>query len=450
MKARTTISAWVVAGIIFTVIAIYLKSDKEAVRKISSVPVPVMKVGILHSLTGTMDISERPVVDATLLAIEEINSRGGVLGMRLEPVIVDGRSDPDVFNKEAEIMITKDRVPVIFGCWTSASRKAVKPIVEKYDSLLFYPVQYEGLEESVNIIYMGSAPNQQLIPAVTWSLKNLGRRFFLVGSDYVFPRVANEIAGDVVRAFGGEILGEEYVVLGSTDFSEIAEKIKEAKPEVILNTLNGDSNIAFFEALREAGIEPDKISVMSLSIAENEIQAMEESFKRDDEKGPRHAAWASLAGTYACWSYFQSIQDPLNASFVAKFKARYGQNRVISDPMEAAYIGVYIWSEAAKESGSVYSTQDIRNNIYHISLPAPEGIVSVADNNHARKMARIGKINDKGGFDILWDSRRAIEPDPYPVFKSDEDWKKFLEGLYRSWDGHWHAVKSKNNAGEER
>jgi urea transport system substrate-binding protein len=240
-------------------------------ERMSKTPI---KVGILHSLTGTMAISEKSVVEATLMAIEEINQRGGVLGRKIKPIVVDGRSDWPTFAKEAERLITQGKVSVVFGCWTSASRKTVKPIFEKHNHLLFYPVQYEGIEQSPNIIYTGAAPNQQIIPAVNWSIENLGKRFFLIGSDYVFPRMANTIIKDYITALGGYVLGEEYILLGSSDVNKIVQKITQARPDVILNTINGDSNVAFFRELRKAGIKPDNIPTMSFSISEAELSIL--------------------------------------------------------------------------------------------------------------------------------------------------------------------------------
>jgi urea transport system substrate-binding protein len=278
-----------------------------------------IRVGILHSMTGTLAISARPVVDATLLAIEEINAQGGLLGRRLEPVIADGTSDSGNFAAEAERLITEERVSVVFGCWTSSSRKAAGPVFEKHHHLLFYPVQYEGLEQSPNIVYTGATPNQQVMPAVSYALANFGPRVFLVGSDYVFPRTANEIIRDQVAALGGEVVGELYLSLGGKNVAPMIEAIVEAKPEVILNTINGDSNVAFFRALREAGFTPDRLPVISFSISETEL--------------PELGAEA-MAGNYAAWNYFQSVDTPENNAFLEKFRARFGADRVVSDPLE--------------------------------------------------------------------------------------------------------------------
>jgi len=280
-----------------------------------------IKVGILHSLTGTMAISEIAVVNATLMAIEEINAAGGILGRQIKPIIIDGKSDPASFASGATDLLTQHKVAVVFGCWTSASRKTVKPIFERHNRLLFYPVQYEGLEQSSHIVYTGSAPNQQILPAVTWCFRHLhAKSFFLVGSDYVFPRTANELIKAQVRALGGEITDEQYLPLGSTKVDSIVSRIVETKPDVILNTINGDSNIAFFNSLRDAAVTAQNSPVMSFSIAEVELANMDTSY---------------LAGHYATWSYFQSVKSPVNDRFVAAYKKRFGENKVTSDPIEA-------------------------------------------------------------------------------------------------------------------
>ncbi len=381
-----------------------------------------IKVGVLHSLSGTMAISEKAVVDATLMAIEEINAKGGVLGRELKPVVVDGQSNWTTFANEAERLITEEKVSVVFGCWTSASRKTVKPVFEKHNHLLFYPVQYEGLEQSPNIVYTGAAPNQQIIPAVKWCFDNRGKKFFLVGSDYVFPRTANAIIKDQVKGLGGEILGEEYILLGSKDVKAAVDKIVAAKPDVILNTINGDSNVEFFKALRAAGIASDKIPTMSFSIAEDELRTM----------NPK-----DLAGDYAAWNYFQTVDTKDNAEFVKRFKAKYGQERVTDDPIEAGYFGVYLWAQAVRKAESP-DPQAVRKVLAQQSFDAPEGLVYIeADNQHTWKSVYIGKIRGDGQFDVVWNSGKPIRPVPYPEYRTKEEWNKFLDDLYNGWNKSW-------------
>jgi urea transport system substrate-binding protein len=381
-----------------------------------------IKIGILHSLTGTMAISEKNVVDATLLAIEEINDKGGVLGRKIEAIVADGRSDWPTFAKEARRLITTENVRVVFGCWTSASRKTVKPIFEKNNHLLFYPVQYEGLEQSPNIIYTGAAPNQQIIPAVKWSLDNLGKRVFLVGSDYVFPRTANAIIKDQVTALRGQILGEEYILLGSTDVEGVIRKIVQTTPDVILNTINGDTNVAFFRELRKASITPEKIPTMSFSIAECELRTMQAQ---------------DMVGDYTSWNYFQSVDTASNRGFVQRFKQAYGTDRVTDDPMEAGYFGVFLWAQAVREAGTD-DVEAVRKAIKTQSLQAPEGMVYIdTDNNHTWKTVRIGRITDEGQFDIIWNSEKPVRPVSYPVYRSKTQWEEFLQDLYEGWGQNW-------------
>ncbi len=381
-----------------------------------------IKVGILHSITGTMAISEKSVLDSTLMAIEEINLKGGIIGRKIEPVIVDGRSDWPTFAKEAERLIVDEKVSVIFGCWTSASRKTVKPIFEKFNHLLFYPVQYEGLEQSSNIIYTGAAPNQQIIPAVKWCFDNLGKRFFLIGSDYVFPRSANAIIRDQTIALGAEIVGEEYILLGSNNVENMVQKIVEVQPEVILNTINGDSNISFFKELKKAGITPDKIPTMSFSIAEDELRTL---------------GTENMVGNYTCWNYFQSVTTEENRVFVERFKVKYGSDRTTDDPIEAGYFGVYLWESAVKDAGSA-DVDKVREALKRQSFRAPEGIVYIdPDNNHTWKTVRIGRIKEDGLFDIIWDSERSIQPVPFPASRTKAEWKSFLKALYEGWGGNW-------------
>jgi urea transport system substrate-binding protein len=381
-----------------------------------------IRIGILHSLSGTMALSEKSLVDAALLAIEEINNAGGIGGRKIEPVIADGRSNSTIFAREAERLILEERVSTILGCWTSASRKSVRPIVEKHNHLLIYPLQYEGVEESPNIVYTGAAPNQQIIPAVKWSMDHIGKRFFLVGSDYVFPRTANAIIKDQVAALNGEIVGEEYLLLGSKDVGPIVEKIKQSKPDIILNTINGDSNIAFFHALRLAKISPSTTPTMSFSIAEEELKSMN---------------LEEVAGDYAAWNYFQSLTNPENVSFVSRFKTRYGANRPTDDPIETAYFSVYLWSQAVAEAEND-SVKSIRSRIRDQSFKSPGGIVYVdATTLHTWKPVKIGKIRSDGQFHIVWSSEYAVRPIPFPALRTRAQWNTFLMNLYAGWGQRW-------------
>ncbi len=362
-----------------------------------------IKVGILHSLSGTMAISEKSVVDAEQLAIEEINNAGGVLGKKIEVIVEDGASNWDTFREKATKLIDQDKVVTIFGCWTSASRKNVLPVFEQKNHLLWYPVQYEGQECSKNIFYTGAAPNQQIEPAVDWLLQNKGKQFFLVGSDYVFPRTANTIIKAQLDAKGGKTVGEDYLPLGNTEVTPIITKIKAALPNggVIFNTLNGDSNVAFFKQLQGAGLGPDKYPSMSVSIAEEEVRAI----------GPDY-----LKGHYASWNYFETVNNPANKKFVDAFKAKYGQNRVTNDPMEAAYIAVYLWKQAVEKAKTADDLEKVRSAALGQIYNAPEGMVTLENNHHLAKFVRIGEVGADGLFKIVYSTEKAVAPVPWNQF----------------------------------
>ncbi len=366
-----------------------------------------IKVGILHSLSGTMAISEKSVVDAELLAIEEINNAGGVLGKKIEAITEDGASDWPTFAEKAKKLIDQDKVVTIFGCWTSASRKAVKEVFESKNHMLWYPVQYEGQECSKNIFYTGAAPNQQIEPSIDWLLnKYKGKPFYLVGSDYVFPRTANTIIKAQLAAKGGKVVGEDYIPLGGTEVTPIIAKIKKAMPNggVIYNSLNGDSNVAFFKQLQGAGLNPDKYPSMSVSIAEEEVKAI----------GPEY-----LKGHYASWNYFMTVESPANKKFVDAFKAKYGAERVTNDPMEAAYIMVYLWKQAVEKAKTADDLEKVRMAALGQTFDAPEGKVTLENNHHLSKFVRIGEVNEKGLFDIAYASKEAVKPIPWNQFVKD-------------------------------
>ncbi|MDP1773087.1 MAG: urea ABC transporter substrate-binding protein [Methylobacter sp.] len=372
-------------------------------------PQPI-RIGVLHSLTGTLAVSERPLVDAVQMAVTEINARGGVLGRPLEMVVADGQSDPAVFAREAERLITQEKVSVLFGCWTSASRKTVKPVVETHRHLLFYPVQYEGLEQSPNIIYTGSAPNQQIIPGTHWALENLGKRVYLLGSDYVFPRTANRIIRDIVQAAGGQVLGERYLPFDSSiDLATGVAEIRRLKPDVIINTINGDNNFDFFQALQTT--EAKNIPILSFSVSESELTNHPE---------------LSFNAHYAAWSYFQSIATANNRRFVADFKRLFGEHRATSDTIEAAYVGVYLWAQAAQDIGIV-DPERVNNAVLLQSFDAPSSIISVdRATRHTWKRVRIGKTEPDGQFKELQASPYPLRPEPFPSYRSYAEWQQVV------------------------
>ena len=363
-----------------------------------------VKVGILHSLTGTMAISEISLADMEIMAIEEINAAGGVLGKRIEPVIEDARSRAeDIFPKKAAKLLQEDQVAAVFGCWTSASRKAVLPVFEELNGLLFYPLQYEGNECSRNIIYTGLAPNQQILPGIDWLVSSYGggrRRFFLLGSDYVYPRTANYIVSRYAEAAGAQILGELYTAFGERDYVAVVDKIVEANPDVIFSTLNGDTNVHFYGELAARGITAQQMPVFATSVGEDELRGL---------------LPADVEGHLAGWSYFQSVDTPANRSFVERFQADHGEDRVVSDPMEAAYSQVYLWKLAVEKAGSFEVDRVLEAFDSGIEFDAPGGKIMVdPKTRHTYKPFLIGRIREDRQFDIVYETPKWIKPEPYP------------------------------------
>ena len=346
-----------------------------------------------------MAISETSLRDVELMAIEEVNAKGGVLGRKIEAVVEDGASDWPTFAEKSKKLLLDDKVCSVFGCWTSASRKAVLPVFERNNGLLWYPVQYEGNECSHNVFYTGACPNQQIEPAVTWLLQNRGKKFYLLGSDYVFPRTANLIIKSQLKSEGGQLMGEEYTPLGHMEYSTVINKIRAAKPDVVFSTINGDSNVAFYKQLRNAGVTAHDIGVMAVSVAEDELRGI---------------GGGVAEGHYAAWNYFQSVDTPQNKAFVAKFKSRFGQSRVTDDPIEAAYFQVHLsWAQAVKKAGST-ATDAIRKAAGGQQFDAPEGLVTIdARNNHTLKTVRIGQVLPTGQFKIVYSSKSPVVPEPF-------------------------------------
>ena len=368
-----------------------------------------VKVGLLHSLTGTMSISEIAVRDAELLAIEEINAAGGILGCQIKVVEEDGKSNPRMFAEKARKLLMEDKVATIFGCWTSDSRKAVQPVVEELYGLLWYPVQYEGFEASPNIMYMGASPNQQVVPAIDFCSEKLGKRMYLIGSDYVFPHTCNAIIKSQLKHLGGTCVAEVYVPMHEADFTKIVKEIKELKPDVIINTLNGSSNQSFFSQLKYSGLDAEDIPVMSFSVSESEIKSIGAD---------------KLKGHYLAWNYFESTATAKNTRFVANFKKEFGDNIAVGDPEEAAYNAVNLWASACARAGT-FDVEAVRIAAKGISYIAPEGIVTIdGSNQHLYKIIRIGKIDERGQVEELYSSTAPVKPDPY---LSTYAWARGLE-----------------------
>jgi urea transport system substrate-binding protein len=365
-----------------------------------------IKLGILHSLSGTMAISEISCKDATVLAIDEINAKGGVLGKKLEPVIVDGASNWPLFAEKAKELLLTHKVAATFGCWTSSSRKSVLPVFEENNGLLFYPVQYEGEEQSLNVFYTAASPNQQLVPAAEYMLEQGAKKFVLLGTDYVFPRTANKVLKAFLKAKGipdANVI-EEYTPFGHSDYQTIVAKIKDLAKgggACVLSTINGDSNVPFYKEFANQGLTSTDCPIMAFSVAEDELRAMEVP---------------PLVGHLAAWNYFMSIDTPENKSFIASFQAKYGKDRVTDDPMEAAYYGVYVWAKAATLAGST-DVDKVREKVYGLEFDAPGGKKLMdPKNQHTHKPVYIGEILKNGQFKVVWQSKGLVKPDSYSAY----------------------------------
>ncbi|MGO1949675.1 MAG: urea ABC transporter substrate-binding protein [Mycobacteriaceae bacterium] len=371
-----------------------------------------ISIGFINSLSGTMAISETTVNQSLHMAAEEINADGGVLGKQLDIKEEDGASEPVTFAERSQRLIQEECVAAVFGGWTSASRKAMLPVFESNNSLLFYPVQYEGLEASPNIFYNGATTNQQIVPALDY-LKDREdvESLFLVGSDYVFPRTANMLIKQYAEANGIEIVGEDYTPLGSTDFTTIANRIAASDADAVFNTLNGDSNVAFFRQYNGIGLTPEDMPVMSVSIAEEEVGGI---------------GAGNVEGQLTAWDYYQNVDTPDNKAFVQRFKDEYGDDKVTSDPMEAAYTSLHLWKEMVEKAGS-FDVDEVRAAADGTSYDAPEGPVTVnGDNQHITKTPRIGRINADGLIDTVWEEDAPVDPDP---FLDGYDWADIADDV---------------------
>lgn len=369
-----------------------------------------IKVGAINSFSGATAINETVIGDAITLAVEQINDDGGVLGKQLELISEDGASEPTVFAEKAEKLIGSDCVATVFGGYTSASRKAMLPVFESNNALLYYGQQYEGLESSPNIFYSGATTNQQIVPALDYLKEEGVESLYLVGSDYVFPQTANRIVKEYAAANGIEILGEDYTPLGSTDFSTIINKIRTADADAVFNVVVGDSLVAFFREFANAGLTSDDMPVISMCVGEEEVRSI---------------GVQNVEGHLASWNYYQTIDSPENSEFVSGFKSRFGEARVTSDPMESAYTGVYLWKAMVEKAGS-FDVSAVQEAADGVSITAPSGEVTVdGENHHITKTARVGEIRDDGLIYTVWESDGAIEPDPY---LESYDWAEGLAG----------------------
>lgn len=359
---------------------------------------PTIKIGFVNSLSGTMAISETTVNKSLHMAADEINAAGGVLGKQLKVVDQDGKSEPAVFAEKARSLIEKECVAAVFGGWTSSSRKAMLPVFEADNALLFYPLQYEGMESSSNIFYSGAAPNQQIVPALDYLKEQGHKKLFLVGSDYVFPQTANRVVNAYAEGNGMEVVGEEYTPMGSTDFTTIVNKLKSSGADAVVNTLNGDSNVAFFKEYKASGLTADQVPVISMSIAEEEISAI---------------GLDNVKGQLTAWNYYQTLDSSENQKFVKNFKAKYGASKPTSDPMESAYTSLYLW-KAMVEKAKSFDVDKVKAAADGVTFNAPEGKVTVdGENHHIYKTSYIGRIEDDLLIHTVWQSDGPIAPDPY-------------------------------------
>jgi urea transport system substrate-binding protein len=359
-------------------------------------------VGILHSTTGTMAISETGSVQAEKLAIQQINDAGGVLGRKIEIIQEDGASDWPTFAEKSKKLLVEDKVAAVFGCWTSASRKAVLPVFEQYNGMLYYPTFYEGLEQSPNVIYTGQEATQQILAGIDWVVDEKdAKTFFLLGSDYIWPRTSNKIARKHIEKLGLKVVGEEYYPLGHTQFNSVINKIKLRKPDVIYAIVVGGSNVAFYKQLKAAGLDIDegKTTLLTISVTEDEILGI---------------GGENIEGAYAAMKYFQSLDNENNKAFVAAFKEMWGEDSVIGDVTQAAYLGPWLWKAAVEKAGS-FDIDKVREASPGIELTtAPEGYVRIHENHHLWSKTRVGLARADGQYDVVYETEELMEPDPFP------------------------------------
>lgn len=369
-----------------------------------------IKIGLLFSLHGTIAVIEKEQLNSAMVAINKINNSGGIDGYKLVPVVEDIQSDPVVTAKKTHHLINNHQVVAILGCYTSACRRAALPVLELNDGLLIYPTLYEGEEHSENVFYCGATPNQQLQDFIPWIIDNLGKNVFLIGSDYVYPRETNRQVKNLIWENSGTITGEAYQPLGAQDFSTVIDLIKNSDTSIVFSTLVGENAINFYRQYYQNGLRSDTIPVCSSITSESEIKAMETRY---------------AFGHYTSFGYFQSLTTPENEEFVAMYKYAYGQESVLSSVMEASYFGVLLLSQALKYANS-FSFENLRKTLAGQKFQAPQGKIMIDQKNqHTWLWSRVGRVNDKGQFDILWESRGPIKPEPwatvlYPGLKNQD------------------------------
>lgn len=390
-----------------------------------------INIGILFSESGGMATSEEPIMRAALLAINEINHQGGVKGKQIVPIIYDAESDQERYDELATKMILEDHVKAIIGCWTSATRKLVKPIVEKYNNLLIYPTQSEGTEQSRHIISLGAVPNQQLIPGVVWMVDHYGKRAYLVGSKQISPYVENEILGHNIRLLGGKVVGTQYIPLESMNVDDVIKDIILKQPDFIFHIVGGSTNKAFFDRLYELttakGIRRPPVMSFSLSA-------------RVEKK----IGLKKMIGDLASWSYFVSEDNPMNHAFLKAYQKEYGSIEDVSDPVVTAYAGVYLWAQAAKQSPSLAANL-IRDFMLNQSIASPAGVLYIDPKSaYTWRTVEIGRINKEAKYDIVWRSEGPIEPIVYPDFKTRAEWNIFEYQIYNKLGNSWYRYTNED------
>lgn len=405
MKKKYNVGAIIFACILGIIIAIsysYIQYKTKSIR-----------IGILHSQTGPMAFIEVPAINTALLAIKEINNRGGVLGKLLEPVLADGKSDPLIFAQEAERLITQEKVAVIFGCVTSASRKAVLPVIEKHNHFLIYPMHYEGLEESKNVLYIGITPSQNILPGITWCFYNKGKKFYLVGTEDMYSRPVNEIAKYHIHALGGTVVGESYVSLDSSDVAHIVKDIITQKPDVILNTITGKSNFYFFKELR-SNASINSIASLSVNIADYEFGRMKS---------------VRFINDYVISTYFSSLINMQFDIFIESFSDQYGPFTSTNIPAQNEYAALYMWKDAVKKSNTI-DPHIIRGKILAQTALTPLEALAFDKTRNTWQIMFLGKINFDGSVTILWNSKKVMQPFPYPPYGTSLMWNTFVQNIY--------------------
>lgn len=388
---------------------------------------PPLKVGLLFSLSGPMAINNEPVVDVLHLAIQELNEGGGLLGRPIQAVVANGLADDEAFPREAERLIAEEKVCTLFGCWSSVSRKIVVPVVTNHNNLLLYPVEFEGLERSDHVVYLGAIPNQFLEPALRWAHHDLNRRrFFLIGSEGIFSEAVTAIFKDFLASFpGAALVGEARISLKGADFSKMVDQMRAAQADVVFNLIRGDDNIAFFRALHTAKISPKNLPTFSVDFTEQELRSLNQK---------------DMAGNYLVSSYFQSLNNPENKRFLDRLHSRFGAHRVVSDSMEAAYVGMHLWAQAVRASGSDQSAA-IREALVRQRYMGPAGPIHFnSENGYAFKFARIGRIEADGSQRIVWSSPEPLAPIPYPAGRTPEEWTQLLLNYYQRWGNRWSPI----------